>query len=67
MSLALTGARYDDFLEWMRTSLSTLLLKKYLFYLIEYDLISYNGKEQVYMIKDRGLEVLSEILDDKTT
>ena len=67
LSLCLTGATYDEFLEWMSTSWSTLLLKKYLFYLIEYDLISYNGKEQVYMIKDRGLEVLSTILDYKTT
>jgi hypothetical protein len=67
LSLCLTGARYDEFLEWTSTSSSTLLLKKYLFYPIEYDLLSYNGKNQVYMIKDRGLEVLSTILDYKTT
>jgi hypothetical protein len=34
LSLSLTGARYDDFLEWMSLLSSTLLLKKYLFYLI---------------------------------
>jgi len=36
LSLCATGTIYDDLMEWM-TSLSPTLLKKYLFYLIEYD------------------------------
>jgi hypothetical protein len=65
LSLCLTGATFDDFLEWMSV-LSSTLLKKYLFYLIDYDLIFYNGQKQMYAIKDRGLEILSEIMEDKT-
>jgi hypothetical protein len=37
------------------------LLKKYLFYLIDYDLILYSGRERVYMIKDIGFEMLFRI------
>jgi hypothetical protein len=40
---------------------SSELLKKYLFFLIDYGLTSYNGQKQVYMIKDRGLETLFRI------
>lgn len=65
LSLCLTGATLDDFLDWMNL-LSPTTLKKYLFYLIEYDLILYNGQKQVYLIKDRGLEVLSAIMEDKS-
>ena len=65
LSLCLTGATLDDFLDWM-SLLSPIILKKYLFYLIEYDFILYNGQKQVYVIKDRGLEVLSAILEDKS-
>jgi hypothetical protein len=57
LSLCLTGATLDDFLYWM-SLLSPTTLKKYLFYLIEYDLTLYNGQKQVYLIKDRGLEVI---------
>jgi predicted transcriptional regulator len=39
--------------------------KKYLFYLIDYDLISYNGQRQTYSIKDKGLEVLSRMIESK--
>jgi hypothetical protein len=41
---------------------SPTILKKYLFYLIDYDLISYSGQKQVYHIKDNGLELLSRIM-----
>ena len=57
LSLCLTGARLDDFLDWMSLS-SPTVLKKYLFYLIEYDFILYNGQKQVCVIKDRGLEAI---------
>jgi hypothetical protein len=45
--------------------LSPTILKKYLFYLIEYDFILYNGQKQVYVIKDRGLEILSAVMEEK--
>jgi hypothetical protein len=59
--LCVQGATFDDLMQLM-ISPSPELLKKYLFYLIDYDLILYNGLKQVYMIKDRGLEVLSRII-----
>jgi hypothetical protein len=65
LSLCLTGATLDGFLDW-RNVLSPTILKKYLFYLIEYDSILYNGQKHVYLIKDRGLEVLSAIMEDKS-
>ena len=52
---------FDDLMQLMIPS-SPAILKKYLFYLIDYDLISYSGQKQVYLIKDRGLELLSRIM-----
>ncbi|HJT46818.1 MAG TPA: hypothetical protein VJ729_01460 [Nitrososphaeraceae archaeon] len=52
---------FDDLMQLMISS-SPTILKKYLFYLIDYDLVSYNGQKQVYLIKDRGLEILSRII-----
>jgi predicted transcriptional regulator len=52
---------FDDLMQLM-TSSSPTILKKYLFYLIDYDLISYNGQKQVYLIRDKGLELLSRIM-----
>ena len=52
---------FDDLMQLMISS-SPTILKKYLFYLIDYDLISYNGQKQVYLIKHRGLELLSRIM-----
>jgi hypothetical protein len=51
----------DDLMQLMISS-SPTILKKYLFYLIDYDLISYSGQKQVYLIKDKGLELLSRIM-----
>jgi predicted transcriptional regulator len=55
---------FDDLIQCMNV-LSPTLLKKYLFYLIDYDLISYNGQRQTYSIKDKGLEVLSRMIENK--
>ena len=52
---------FDDLMQLMISS-SPMILKKYLFYLIDYDLISYNGQKQVYLIKDKGLGLLSRIM-----
>jgi hypothetical protein len=54
-------ATFDDLMQ-LTISPPPTILKKYLFYLIDYDLISYNGQKQVYLIKDRGLEILSRIM-----
>ncbi|MDQ6723893.1 MAG: hypothetical protein M3Z01_06485 [Thermoproteota archaeon] len=40
-------------------------LKKYLFHLINYELISYNGQKQVYIIEDGGLDLLYMIKREK--
>lgn len=41
--------------------LSYYTLKKYLFYLIDYDFISYQGEKRVYAIKYEGWKLLSMI------
>jgi hypothetical protein len=64
LSLCLTEATLDDFLDWMSV-LSPIILKKHLFYLIEHDFILYNGQKQAYVIKDRGLEILFAVMEDK--
>jgi predicted transcriptional regulator len=40
-------------------------LKKYLFHLIEYELISYDGQKQMYIIADEGLDLLDWITREK--
>jgi len=40
-------------------------LKKYLVYLVDYELISYNGQRQVYIIEDNGLDLLNWINIEK--
>jgi hypothetical protein len=57
---------FDDLMQLMISS-SPTILKKYLFYLIDYDLISYSGQKQVYLIKDKGLELLSTIMMENKT
>lgn len=62
--LCLRGATFGDLMQVIPLS-SLELLKKYLFYLIDYDLIFYNGQDRVYMIKDVGLEILSRTIKEK--
>ena len=40
---------------------SKVLIKKYLFYLIENELISYNGKNRVYITNVKGIRLLLKI------
>jgi predicted transcriptional regulator len=42
-------------------------LKKYLFYLISYELLSYDGQRQRYMTEDGGLDLLYKIHQEKNT
>ena len=40
-------------------------LKKYLFYLISCELLSYSGKRQIYVTEDGGLDLLYKIHQEK--
>ena len=53
--------RFNELFDTLRriTSFSRYILKKYLFHLIEYGIISYKGETQVYVITRTGLELLS--------
>lgn len=57
-------ATFDDLMRMMISS-SHIILKKYLFYLIDYDIISYNGQRRTYSVSDKGLEVLSRMIENK--
>jgi predicted transcriptional regulator len=46
-------------------SLQYKVLKKYLFYLINYELISYDGQSQVYITEDGGYDLLKTISKEK--
>lgn len=61
LSLCAREATFDDLMQ-LRILSSPAILKKYLFYLIDYDFISYSGQKQVYLIKDKGLELLYRIV-----
>jgi hypothetical protein len=64
--LCVVETKFDDLMRLMISS-SPTILKKYLFYLIDYDLISYSGQKRVYLIKDKGLELLSRIMMENKT
>ena len=40
-------------------------LKRYLFYLINYELVSYDGQRQLYITEDGGLDLLYVIYKEK--
>jgi len=46
-------------------SSSCKLFKKYLVYLADYELISYNGQRKTYVIEDNGLDLLNWISKEK--
>lgn len=41
------------------------ILRKYLFHLINYELISYDGQKQIYTIEDKGLDLMDWIKREK--
>ena len=41
------------------------IAKKYLFYLIDYGLVSYNGQKQIFVIEDGGNDLLCMIEEKK--
>ena len=61
--------RFNELFDIVRriTSLPRYILKKYLFQLIEYGIISYQGENQVYVITRTGLELLSIVNREKRT
>ena len=61
--------RFNEFFDTLRkiTSFSRYILKKYLFHLIEYGIISYKGETQVYVITRTGLVLLSIMKIEKRT
>jgi predicted transcriptional regulator len=61
--------RFNELFDTIRriTSFSRYTLKKYLFHLIEYSIISYQGENQVYVITRTGLDLLSIINREKKT
>ena len=61
--------RFNELFDTIRkiTSFSHYILKKYLFHLIEYGIISYKGETQVYVITRTGLELLSIMNREKRT
>jgi len=49
----------------IKPQISSSDLKKYLFYLIGYNIISYNGQKQMFTIKDEGVGLLHMIEKEK--
>jgi hypothetical protein len=47
------------------SSLPCKTIKKYLFYLASYELVSYDGQRQIYMTEDGGLDLLYKIHQEK--
>jgi hypothetical protein len=47
------------------TPLSTNSLKKYLLYLVDYQIISYNGQRHLYTIERDGYDLLDMIMKEK--
>ena len=45
--------------------LSDTVIKKYLFYLIDYELISYDGQKQMYILEEGGFSLLDMIEREK--
>ena len=41
------------------------IAKKYLFYLIDYGIVTYNGKKQVFVLNDEGYDLLYAIEQEK--
>jgi predicted transcriptional regulator len=60
LAICINGARFNELKDAIQkvASFSHYILKKYLFYLIEYGIISYQGQNQMYIITWEGLNLL---------
>ena len=67
LAMCVKGASFNELKDAIQriASFSRSILKKYLFYLIEYGIISYQGQNQVYVIMWEGLNLLSIINIEK--
>ena len=67
LAMCVKGASFNELKDAIQriASFSRYILKKYLFYLIEYGIISYQGQNQVYVIMWEGLNLLSIINIEK--
>ena len=65
--LCIDGSSFYEIVSSMGESLliSSNMIKRYLFYLINYDLVSYNGQKRVFIIKIDGFKILSIIDNEK--
>ena len=58
-------SEFQKRLPYSLTSSSFKSFKKYLVYLADYELISYNGQRKTYFIEDNGLDLLNWISKEK--
>jgi len=58
-------SEFQKRLPYSSSSSSCKLFKKYLVYLADYELISYNGQRKTYFIEDNGLDLLNWISKEK--
>ena len=67
LAMCVKGASFNELKDAIQriASFSRSILKKYLFHLIEYGIISYQGQNQVYVIMWEGLNLLSIINIEK--
>src|SRR5215203_1369870 len=49
----------------MKHTVSINIIKKYLFYLVEYGLVLYNGQKHVFALEDGGFDLLNLIDEEK--
>ena len=49
----------------MKHTITTNTVKRYLFYLVEYGLVLYNGQKRVFTIEDAGFDLLDMIDEEK--
>jgi len=64
--LCIDGSSFYEIASSLGESLliSSNMIKRYLFYLINYDLVSYNGQKKVFFIEIGGFKILS-MIDNK--
>ena len=65
--LCIDGSSFYEIASSLGESLliSSNMIKRYLFYLISYDLVSYNGQKRVFTIEIGGFKILSMIDNEK--
>jgi len=65
--LCIDGSSFYEIASSLGESLliSSNMIKRYLFFLINYDLVSYNGQKRVFTIEIGGIKILSLIDNEK--